>query len=130
MTIRFTIIGNQENPTGNPIPYFRTTQRGKFGSKYKRYQEWKDHVRAAMEPEIPITYPERNATLALFDGEPRAHVLAVIWFGAETHADPDNIIKGILDSLFTNDSHVDVETRHFCHSMAPRVVVTINFHAP
>lgn len=42
----FTITGNQEDGTGNPIPYHRTTQASFWNKTSKRYHAWKQYVRS------------------------------------------------------------------------------------
>lgn len=119
----FTIVGNQEDERGNPIPYHRATQRGRFNKGQRRYYAWKDHVRASFaqswDRSIPLTLDGK------IPGTPVGKVTAEICFGSETHADPDNVVKGILDALFQNDKHVDVETKHSCRHDEPRVLVNV-----
>lgn len=131
-TIQFSIYGNQENDAGNPIPYFRQTQASsRFNASAKRYHAWKDHVRGALQVchDVPITVPDRNQVLSLFDGTPDASMEIMIHFASESHADPDNIFKGIADALFDNDKHLACDGIHFEHAADKkgRVDVTIKF---
>lgn len=132
--IVFKIRGNQENPVGNPIPYFRSTQGSQFSKGAKRYNAWKDYVRAnyldATRPNKPIKREDFGDFHDILQRKPiggivMGRVTAEIYFGGEGHADPDNIVKGILDALFANDKHIDVETKHSCRNKNPHVVVTI-----
>lgn len=127
MNLRFTITGNQENAAGNPIPYHRTTQRAKFTPAHQRYLAWKDHVRGAFQKsaDMPKDYEGREMVYDKLGGRPSGRVSAMILFGGENHADPDNVIKGILDALFDDDKEIDVETWHTCGNADPRVEVTI-----
>ena len=137
-TIRFTIPGNQEDPHGNPIGYVRSTQGSKWNPRYQRYCSWKDYVRAIY---FDMKYPDKEIKREDF-GE--AHdmltkrifmekglhgsVVASIYFGDETHGDPDNIVKGLLDTFFADDKHIDVQTFHECRSERPRVEVLIKIN--
>ena len=132
----FTVWGNQEDrEKGNPIPYTRTTQRAKFSEKYKKYCEWKDYVVAAYSDAIAKDEFRKKELediarrLAKGDNpirkDVRGKVSVVINFRSEKHGDPDNIIKGILDALFQDDKHIDVQTHHNCHADVPRVYVIL-----
>ena len=127
MNLRFTITGNQDDPKGNPVPYTRTTQAGKFNARYKRYTAWKDHVQTAfaLSRDVPVDVDGRRQVYDSIGGNPRGRVEATIMFGKETHADPDNIVKGILDALFNDDKHINVTTWHTCGNAEPRVEVTM-----
>jgi len=127
MNIKFSIIGNQENQKGNPIPYHRATQGSKWNAAHQRYCAWKDYVRASFDKskDIPSDAMGKQMVHTKMSEGPLGRVSAVIMFGKETHADPDNIVKGILDSLFENDKHIDVETWHVCGNAEPRVEVTM-----
>lgn len=134
--ITFTIYGNQENGKGNPIPYLRSTQASQFSPQAKRYNAWKDFVRAsyfdAVNPKTVIKREDFGRMHDMLQKKPitetvKARVSTFIHFGNETHADPDNVAKGILDALFKNDKHVDVHTDHVCGASQPGVKVTIDF---
>lgn len=130
MTINFTIEGNQDDKVkGNPIPYTRTTQKSKWSDKYQRYQEWKGYVVKALLQSRPPFMGEMTRRIAL-KGKPlgkqfRGKIETTIFFGNETHCDPDNVVKGIADALFENDKHVDVATSHSCGASEPKVMVTL-----
>lgn len=132
--ITFTIIGNQENRKGNPIPYVRATQGSKWNDRYQRYTAFKQYVQRAYlfaDPHPPFLGEAKRRVV--LGGKPiakeselsKSRVIATIFFGNETHCDPDNVEKGILDALFENDKHVDVQTHHTCRNESPRVEVTI-----
>lgn len=136
--VQFTIFGNQENKlTGNPIPYTRTTQRGRWTPRSLRYESWKTYVVASyLDAVFPRDGSYDKAKFGelhdILSGKPikreKAKVTIFIFFADETHADPDNVVKGINDALFQQDKHVDVETHHSCaHTEVPRVDVKIEF---
>lgn len=52
MKITFTIIGNQDDRDGNPVPYVRMTQNDYFKPTARRYTKWKDHVKATFHREL------------------------------------------------------------------------------
>lgn len=110
MTYSFTINGNQENPLGNPIPYTRTLKQ-RMTSSAARYLDWMGYVRsqfasqccdargvvAIMQGQMPIT---------LAKGQ-KAGVAIKVYWANESHGDLDNVLKGILDSLFSDDKCVN-----------------------
>ena len=126
---RFIVRGNQEDSNGNPIPYLRSTQKSQWLPKVVRYNEWKTYVQNAFlkEYDLPLglSQKEQLKTRKVIGLTDKCRVRTAIFFRTEAHADPDNIVKGILDALFVNDKHVDVTTDHYCHSDSPRVEVTI-----
>jgi hypothetical protein len=132
MTIKFSVIGNQEDMKGNPIPYHRATQGSKWNPAHQRYLKWKDYVTAAFRNAAP------TSPFCVFDnlvphpvlGNPHGSVHVSICFGSENHADPDNIVKGILDALFKNDKEIDVHTSHTCGNSDPKVDVSIEISKP
>lgn len=115
-SIKFTIRGNQENTYGNPIPYLRTTQKSQWTDKAKRYQEWKGYVVANFIDCIQGMSNEKRKEYAdvvnLVDRKPikkskeKIAVIAHFVFIDDTHADCDNLFKGIADALFMNDKYV------------------------
>ena len=96
----FEIIGNQENPIGNPLGYHRTTQGGLWNKGSKRYAAWKQYVMAA------FLKTNRLDTLLIELGDVSVRVDIFILWANEKHADCDNVFKGILDALFKNDKGV------------------------
>lgn len=141
-TVSFTIAGGPAGLQENPIPYTRTTQRAKFSPRYLRYQEWKTFVVAKY---LDVTFPKTQIKREdfgemhdLLEKKPikkgvRARVMLNIHFahstnGKCTHADPDNVGKGIIDALFMDDQHVDIDTHHDCKKQRPSVEVQIIFN--
>jgi len=114
MTINFAVFGNQEDTRGNPIPYTRATQDSTWNPTYRRYIAWKQFVQLAFIAGRPAFAGQAKRRIIQggkpIEGKPRGTVHAAISFGDETRCDPDNVVKGILDSLFENDKHVDVIT--------------------
>jgi Holliday junction resolvase RusA-like endonuclease len=92
----FKIIGNQENKKGNPIPYYRTTQRGKFTREYKRYSEWKEYILFDCFGRKKINLKENET----------AEMNIKIFFSNKKHGDADNVFKGIADAIFENDKYL------------------------
>jgi len=115
MIIKFLIEGTPDDPTGNPIPYTRTTQAAaKFSPRYKRYQRWCAWVQSAFLKQNPDKTGLGKYTLMMFrHGKPillppdvSAKVdIKILWKNKAT-PDGDNVFKGILDALFVNDKHV------------------------
>lgn len=136
----FTVRGNQDNRLANPVPYHRATQGSKWNPAHRRYLAWKDWVRAAyfdvVFPNKKISREDYGAAHDMMERQPftdkniRGRMVAQIYFGNETHCDPDNVAKGILDALFVNDKHIDVETHHTCNNAEPRVEVYLTFETP
>lgn len=111
--ITFTIKGNQEDPEGNPIPYTRVVHNALWLPGAKRYRAWKDYVRKSFFENNAefVRYDERDRIL---DDEPlstkpseRARMEVRIYWMNGVHGDPDNIFKGIADSLFKSDKFLD-----------------------
>lgn len=125
MTVKFTIIGNQENKKANPIPYHRATQGSKWNPAHRRYMEFKDYVASEFLKSADPFGGRMPGLRKPIGGTRRGSVTASISFGPETHADSDNVIKGILDALFENDKEIDVHTSHSCGHEQPKVEVAI-----
>ena len=126
----FVITGNQEDPAGNPLGYTRTTQASKWNPKYQRYSKWKNFVVAAcmkqmpkiggfnstiIDDEIDSGYVRimsgamqfKNYNLYPFIISKSTVIMDVrIKWANEKRPDPDNVFKGIADSLFKDDKHV------------------------
>ena len=135
MEIKFEIHGTQEGKEKNPIPYTRTTQGAKWSEKYQRYGAWKNFVQKAFLKNCE--FEKNKEFLDMLSLKPikkgtRGKVKIDIYFFDETHPDPDNVVKGVLDALFQDDKHIDVETKHFCRNNDPRIEVNIKielYHA-
>lgn len=114
--ISFTIHGNHEDRKGNPIPYFRTTQNGQWKPGARRYQGWKDYVRAnyldTVNSSLFIKREDFGDFHDFIQKKPidlkgkKAYMTLAITFKDKTHADSDNIFKGIADALFINDKYL------------------------
>lgn len=109
----FIIDGNQEDPNGNPMPYTRTTQGAKWSPKYERYQKWKSYVVGAFIKEFQNLDKQERAEFAkvvdfskekpIAKSEHKQKMSIEIYYKDKTHADSDNVFKGIADALFQND---------------------------
>ena len=102
MTYYLRIEGNHESPTGNPIPYERMTQRGKFVKKSaQRYIAWIDFVQKQWLAQVKAPLPSSKNFHWTLD--------VSIGFKGENHGDPDNCRKAIQDAIFkiAGDKHVD-----------------------
>lgn len=117
----FTLEGNQENIVGNPIPYHRTTQKSFWDKASKRYKAWKDFVCQQYWLQVMNCLKNEKPFGKDFSGR----VEVFISFSLENHADPDNVGKGIIDSLFKNDKHVNLTTNFSCHNPVGLVEVFI-----
>ncbi|GIW70341.1 MAG: hypothetical protein KatS3mg101_1088 [Patescibacteria group bacterium] len=115
MTIKFTIYGNQDNPTGNPVPYVRSTRGALWRKDGKRYAEWKNYVQEQLIPLIltPETYNEfckriaqGKKPIALGKNQKAKMDIKIFWKNRQ-HGDGDNVWKGIADALFENDKNLD-----------------------
>jgi Holliday junction resolvase RusA-like endonuclease len=133
--IFFTILGNHEDPKGNPIGYTRMTQRGKWVKPAaKRYEAWKDYVWNCLlkSEEKPSRYE---------NGE-KIVVSCYIDYKDRRRPDPGNVVKGIADALadrkhrskqgtwverrlYPNDRNVLERVSDFDYSDKPGVMVTI-----
>lgn len=127
--IAFSIRGNQENPDGNPIPYERSTQRGQWMPRVKRYREWQNYVR-----KIFSEAAERGPIAEYFDEKPipktkqKITMDITIFWANDAHGDSDNIWKGIADALFENDKYVSGSFEFFQSGEKKGIVyVTISF---
>jgi len=133
--IKFTIKGNQEDPSGNPIPYFRQTQGSKWSKGAKRYHEWTNYVRANyLDAIMPLKKVDRAMLGEMHDFLEKKPIKAIdkkitmhtcIFFKNKAHADSDNIFKGIADALFMNDKYV-AGSFDYHYSDKGKVEVTIN----
>lgn len=136
-SISFTIPGNQDDPKGNPVAYTRSTQGGQWLPKVKKYREWKDHVReiflAKCVDEKLITHADFRDLIYIHpDGKPirfdgrKARMELSITYKDKTHADSDNVFKGIADALFHNDKYLS-GSFDFDYALAGSVKVVIYF---
>lgn len=130
--LSFTILGNQEDPEGNPIPYKRLTQKSKYFARGQRYQGWKGHVQQAFLDSLGLSDRRKFEYVMAQHKKPikvpkesKAYLETDIYFSDETHGDPSNIIKGIEDALFVDDKHVDLKTSHECRAEEGKVDVRL-----
>ncbi len=105
-TYAFTVSGNQEEPDGSPLGYNRTTQASKWNAPSRKYEDWKNFVVGAFLRANPQVKPTSWKPLTL-EKEQTARVSLVVHWHNGIHADLDNVLKGVLDALFTNDKNVD-----------------------
>lgn len=137
--ICFLIKGNQEKKEGNPIPYFRVTSESRFSKGTKRYHSWCDYVRAhyldALGEVKKIDRADFREMHDLLQRKPIADTgrkvymsLQITWAN-KTHADCDNVFKGIADALFMNDKHLvgEFDYEYGDKGVGGQVYVTIIF---
>lgn len=113
--IRFSIEGNQDDPTGNPVPYTRML-KGHFRKDARVYMAWKEYVRSeldrnAWQDDAAARYKPRYTLLSmpfpeLVPAGGKAAVHVFISWKNKRNGDGDNILKGIMDALFKNDKCV------------------------
>jgi len=118
------IYGNQEDPKeGNPIPYYRMTQKSKWKDKYaKRYNAWKKYVQQCWLEKFG-KYPDFEPT-GTYQLNVFCHFMAYGPDVHDGHGDPDNIRKGIQDALFESDCHI-WGTVYFTHDTIPGVSIEV-----
>lgn len=142
-TITFTIRGNQKDTVcGNPIPYKRTL-KGKFRKDSVDYFDWKEYVRA--EYSRSAAYEEAGehvqAGVRMIPGKDGYYPLIAdpgelvaismrIYTVGKGRGDGDNILKGILDSLFEQDNIVwsGAYACYKARDLCPRVAVTLRMN--
>ena len=131
--LEFTIKGNQDNPKANPVPYTRANRGGSWSPPVVRYHAWCNYVREAFLDGCQAWYPgkreievgnvavirpyalsHKERPISILVDPTKIHVTMStdITFRltkagkAGNHGDADNILKGILDSLFSEDKAV------------------------
>lgn len=126
MKILFTVLGNQEDSQGNPLGYVRSTQRGIYRHDFQRYLAWKDHVILHYESAggQHQTELDKRKPLTTSKGK-KVYMNLVIWFKDFTHCDPDNVFKGLADTLFANDKYLAGSFDFGYDKANPRVEVEI-----
>lgn len=142
MKIKFTIKGNQEDPTGNPVPYVRSTRAALWRSDGRRYAAWKAYVQKQFINcliELKTHEFVKGGNLAAtFDtdtpkpirifSDAKARMDIKIFWKNGAHGDPDNIFKGIADALFVNDRNLDGSFKSaVSNDGQPKVEVTLTF---
>lgn len=133
----FTIEGNQESRTGNPLPYLRRTQGSLWTPQAKRYDAWVQFLRQECGRLLKITPHFSTSAIGgkrinvvylhpfRLEVMQEAHMALTIHFASENHADPDNIFKGFADALFFNDKHL-TGSFTFVHAPNKRGRVEVN----
>jgi hypothetical protein len=147
---RFDTSGIVDEFSGkNPVPYTRATQRQKWTPSVKRYHRWCNALRecfasaAPMEPAPmegvahfgEVNYYSRKTPPIVLHKEQKRRVIVtvetcIVW-ADEAHADADNVHKGVLDSLFTNDKLVNrhhIEADYTDDDTPPGLTVHITIH--
>jgi Holliday junction resolvase RusA-like endonuclease len=129
--IFFTVLGNHEDPKGNPIGYTRTTQRQKFAdARARRYEAWKDYVWNCLL--------KAEAKPPRYENSQKIVVSCYIEYKDRRRSDPGNIVKGIADALadckrkgllerrlYPNDRNVLERAMDFSYSENPGVLVIV-----
>lgn len=118
MILVFTVQNGE-----NPVPYKRTTQRGKWNKKYKKYLEWKGLIFDTFTEKFK-TLPENIIKKGI-----KYHVSTMIYFKDKRHGDPDNVQKGIKDSIFRSplsDKYCSGDYDFDYDPINPRVIIRIS----
>ena len=127
LELKFTIYGNQENPDGNPIPFKRILNT-QWRPDSTRYVAWQRYVRKCFydgvkimgtsividdsyiaNPSAPHTLKAANITefpINVKRALTSAKIEMAVYSADGTIGDLDNILKGVLDSLFKDDNCV------------------------
>jgi hypothetical protein len=115
--IKFTIRGNHEDPTGNPLPKIKKTRNSYWTKEAQRYAKWKAYVQmrlldalfkkmpAVEFDEIKRRIASGEKPIALPRGA-RSHMDIRISWKNGAHADPENVFGSIADALFENDKNL------------------------
>lgn len=129
--LNFVILGNPDSVNGNPVPYKRTIG-GVWSTASTKYWAWKDYVRASFSdiPKLPkyLKIVHFNEHPIKLKGKYASVDIGIDWVNNK-RGDGDNVLKGILDSLFDNDK--DVLEGHYKSNLnqkAGRVYVTIKLY--
>jgi len=116
--ISFTIKGNHEDPSGNPLPKHRLTRRQQWSDKAERYHEYLEYVRGAFLDAIAkrgvikaadkwmlehIGYTGRKP---LFTGTEKCRMKIFIHWSSKAHGDPENVFGAIADAIFEQDKYL------------------------
>lgn len=107
----------------NPVPYKRTTQRQKFVEKgYKRYIEYKNLIVAEFVKKYKCL-PSK-----ILENKTKYYVNVIAYYKDKTHADTDNVAKGVNDAIFQkplNDKYIAGSYDFFYDKEDPRLEITI-----
>lgn len=123
-TLRRT--GGQANPAASrtfKLVGYYTQGATPNRTRLSEYHTWKDHVRLHAPPPLLRLRPVDEASRVRLD--------VVCYFATRTHADPENVRKGIVDALFPRgDKWVYGSHDHPHYDPAhPRVEVTVTVFA-
>jgi hypothetical protein len=113
-TYSFTIFGNHEDGSGNPLPKIRKTYRQRWSDEAQRYAKWKAHVQDSfLKSLVGIDYPTHVRVMTtckkpihLYTEEKAVMNINIHWRDKH-HGDPENIFGSIADALFFNDKELD-----------------------
>lgn len=121
----FTVPGL---PVGKP----RQTQRDKWKARpaVVRYREYCDRIRAASGECSPPDQIEVTAYLPVKQSWSKRRQLMFNGTPHRLRPDADNILKGICDALFTDDSGIwkKTVTKFWCQMDAERTEITVLYH--
>ena len=116
--IKFT-VSNGKNPT----PYKRTTQRQKFVDEgYKKYNQYKALIVAEFAKQYKCL-PHK-----LLKPNTKYYVNITAYYKDKTHADTDNVAKGVNDALFQkplSDKYISGSYDYFYDKINPRLEIEI-----
>ena len=115
----FKIIGNQDDPLGNPIPKLKMTGRQHWTKQAKRYVDWKMFVtRCFLDIHnvvpVPVSYIKDFRIVDLeVDTKPitippgrKAYMEIMIRWKNNKRPDAENVFGSIADALFENDKYL------------------------
>lgn len=110
----FSIRGNHESDTANPIPKIRKTMRQRWTPEARRYAAWKTYVqeaflRSLMQLDFNRHIHYRRVLqkpIKLDYGDKAVMDIRIFWKD-ERHGDPENVFGSIADALFYNDKCLD-----------------------
>jgi Holliday junction resolvase RusA-like endonuclease len=125
--LHLEIRGNHLDPQGNAIPYERMTTRSKWADpRALRYIAWKSFIQTQWWLQTGKKLPHKK------NARYRLDVICYFKTGKKagtcsTHADPENVRKGIQDALFhvAGDKHVVGLVDCFHVERDPKVVITV-----
>ena len=118
MEIAFTIYGNQDDPTGNPIPKLRKTLRSQWTPEAQRYGAWKSWVQKSWLGCLTqrgeykgidianVAIMPHGKPIILLNNQKARMDIRIFWKNG-AHGDPENVFGSIADALFENDKNLD-----------------------
>lgn len=98
------------------VGYYTKGARPNY-ARMNEYHDWKDHVRANVPGELPSATKEQPVRLDVY-----------CYFASGTHADPENVRKGIVDALYPKGDKFVFGYHHFPQydPKNPRVEVEVS----